>query len=45
VKKTDYYGPFSRKISFRQGPNRFQRHQFCLLKARRGSYVAREEIG
>ena len=34
IRKTDYCDPISRKISFRQGPNRFQRHHFCLLKAR-----------
>lgn len=32
--KKDYCDPLSRKISFRQGLNRFTRHRFCLLKAR-----------
>lgn len=32
--ETDYYGPFSRKTSYRQGPNRCKRHHYCLLKAR-----------
>jgi hypothetical protein len=31
--ETDYYGPFSRKTSYRQGPNRCKRHHYCLLKA------------